>query len=154
MADLLDIHERLEELHGALAELADPADVERVAEVIGRIESAAYEAALAVSDDDGIDDDGGGPEGLICQSDESSLGVAIHARFEADSGTADGVEPEVTAETLSTWLLPLLAGRIDGYHMTSHQAYVYREGEDGHDAYIGIEIPMSGVIVEVDEGSD
>lgn len=31
MADLLDIHERLEELHGALAELADPADVERVA---------------------------------------------------------------------------------------------------------------------------
>lgn len=154
IADLLDIRGRLEELHGVLGELAESADVERAAEVISRIEDAVYEAALVVNGDDGVDDDGESLEGMIGQPIEDFLGVAIHATFEADGGITERLEPEIATESLSSQLLSFLGSNFEGYHLVSHQAYVYREGEDENDAYVGIEIPMGRVIIELDETCD
>jgi hypothetical protein len=151
MADLLDIYGRLEALHGALGELAEPADVERAAEVIDKIETAAFEAAQIVSDDDGIEEDR--EECTYGSGVENALGVAILATFHPNSRMTEGLAPEVDTESLIPTILSLLVENFEGYHLASHHVYVYRDEVDENDAYIGIEVPASRLIIEVDEPS-
>ncbi|MEE1618511.1 hypothetical protein [Brachybacterium sp. J153] len=154
MAELIFINDRVGVLQGALKELSDPADIECAAVALERIENAAYEARLIVSEQDWVEDDFVGSDGDLDKANDGALGVAIHATFSASGTATDEVALEGDLESLLSRTLAMITDQFAPRQLASHEAYVYHEGSDEDDAYIGISIPMGRVLFEVDELSE
>ena len=150
LMELSTIRDRLEEISSSLSDVARAQDIERAVELAEAIEEAAYSVTQTLNGDD-IEDVGPG----ACQAEGGdALGVAFHARFRPGLGDTAPECPVIHAERLSARILEMLSEEIGVSAPASHQAYVYREGVDPNDAYIGIQIPMGLIVSEVDELAD
>ena len=150
LTELSTMRDRLEEISGSLSDGVRAQDVGRAVELAEAIEEAAYSVTQTL-DGDGIEEIGPG----ACRAEGSdALGVAFQARFRAELGDTAPEWPGIHAERLSARILEMLSEEVGVGAPASHQAYVYREGVDPNDAYIGIQIPMGLIVSEVDELAD